>query len=361
MKPIYRYIIPAAVASTMMACSHTPQWTVDGKIEGAADRTMILEASDNGRWYPIDTIDINSAGQFKASHDAVGYPDIFRLRLDGKNLYFPVDSIETITVVAKADAFDTDYTLAGTTDAEMLMHVDRRVNDVVRRNGVKSISTDSTLKRELSGMLLGNPAGIVSYYIINKKVAGVPLFNPADKSDLRIIGAVANAFNQFRPTDPRSSYLKNLFLSHRMPTAAADTIHADQIGLIDIDLYDNSGKRHSLQQTADNNRVVLLNFTVYGADFSPALNVALNKLYKQYHQQGLEIYQIAFDGDEYQWRQSAKNLPWITVYNSAADADRYLMQYNVPAIPTAFIIKNGTIVERISDISKIENAVSAHM
>lgn len=362
MKSIIKYILSVATVASIASCSNEHQWTVDGKIEGAGGKTMILEASDNGRWYPIDTISINSTGQFKATHAAAGYPDIYRLRLDNKTLYFPIDSIETVTVVTNADAFDHDYTLSGSTSAEMLMHVDKRVMDAVEHGGAAKLAKDSLLKRELTGMLLGDPAGIVSYYIINKRVGGMPIFDPADKSDLRVIGAVANAFNQYRPMDPRSTYLKNLFLSNRatslLPT---DTIVAEELGLLDIELYDNKGNKKSLSQTAADNRVVLLNFTAYGLDVSPALNVALNNIYQHYHNQGLEIYQIAFDGDEYKWRQAAKNLPWICVYNSAADGNSHLVRYNVGAIPAAFIIKNGTLAARITDISKIESEVARHI
>lgn len=361
MNSISRYILAIAAVATIASCSHDPKWTVDGKIEGAEGKSMVLEASDNGRWYAIDTISINSTGQFKASHAAAGYPDIYRLRLDNKTLYFPIDSIETVTVVTNANAFDHDYTLSGSTAAEILMHVDKRVMDAVEHGGAAKLANDTLLKRELTGMLLGDPAGIVSYYIINKRVGGMPIFDPTNKTDLRVIGAVANAFNQFRPTDPRSAYLKNLFLSNRpLSSVPTDTIVAQELGLLDIELYDNKGKKQSLTKTAAGNSVVVLNFTAYGMEVSPALNVALNKLYERYHNQGLEIFQVAFDGDEYQWRQAAKNLPWICVYNSAADGDSHLARYNVGVLPAAFIIKNGSIAERVSDISKIESAVSKH-
>ena len=82
-------------------------------------------------------------------------------------------------------------------------------------------------------------------------------------------------------------------------------------------------------------------------DNSPELNIILNQLYTLYKNKGFEIYQIAFDPEEVEWKTSARNLPWITVWNSLADGDEVLANYNVGAIPMSFIISNGEIAKRV--------------
>ena len=89
----------AGAALALSACHGSNEWTVDGRIDGADGKTMVVEACDNGRWYPIDSVTLDGAGRFSISHPAAGYPDIYRLRLGDKMLYFPIDSIETVTVV----------------------------------------------------------------------------------------------------------------------------------------------------------------------------------------------------------------------------------------------------------------------
>lgn len=340
------------------------EWSIDGRIDGADGQVMLLEASDNGRWYPIDSVELGKSGSFSFSHPASGYPDIYRLRLGAKTLYFPIDSIETVTVVTNANAFDTEYTLAGTPAAEMLMQVDRRVMDVVARRGAGAVSTDSMLKRELGGMLLGDPSGIVSYYIINKKIGGNSIFNPSNKSDLRVIGAVANAYNQYRPNDPRTTYLRNLYLSNRpvQPGAPKDTIVANEVPIFEINLMDDKGETHSLEKLAKSGKVIVLNFTAYTAEGSPVFNVELNKVYEQYRDRGMAIYQVSVDDDEFQWRQAARNLPWVTVLNTKTDGQRNLLNYNVSEIPTTFIInRNGELVERVDDITTLSSVVAKYI
>lgn len=360
---IFKYSILGAVCCAVMtACSGGNEWRVDGNIEGADGQTMVLEASTNGRWFPIDSVKLGNSGDFYFKHEAAGYPDIYRLRLGEKSLYFPIDSIETVTVVAKASAFDTDYTLTGSESAEMLMHVDQRVREAISRNGLAALPNDTLLKRELGGMMLGDPAGIVSYYIINKRVGGVPIFNPSNKSDNRIIGAVANAFDQYRPNDPRTDFLRKVFLTNRSANSGkVTTIEAPEVSLFDIELYDNTGKKQSLRDVAAANKVVVLSFTVYGAEASPAYNVELNKVYDNYSKSGLQIYQIALDEDEYRWRQSAKNLPWVTVYNSQADGVKYLESYNVQSLPTTYLIVNGELVSRVADPAGIGREVAKYL
>lgn len=348
----------------LTGCKDSNSWTVKGVIADADGKTVVLEASDNGMWYALNSVTLDKSGRFSISEKAAGYPDIYRLNLDGQTVYFPIDSIETVTVNSNAPEFGSAYTVTGTTEADMLMYVDNRIKETVAAKGDVAV-TDSLLKRELSGMLLGNPAGIVSYYIINKKIGETPLYNPADKNDLRVIGAVANAFSSFRPNDPRTGYLKRLFLSNRRAqnsaTLPSDTLFVEEIPIFDINLSDNTGKTHSLKDVAAHNKVVVLNFTLYNVDASPAFNMELAKVYEKYRNSGLEIYQVSVDEDEFQWKQSAKNLPWITVYNSRADGASNMLNYNVSALPATFIISNGELAARVDDVSALASELKKYM
>lgn len=357
-----KYVSIACVVAVLSSCNSN-QWTINGEIEGAADKQIIIEASGNGWWYPIDTVEVSDNGKFAVSQDAAGYPDIYRLNLDGKMIYFPIDSIETISVKSNVERFDRDYQLSGSASADKMMKVDGLVNDVVAKRGEVAIATDSLLKREISTLLLENPSDIVAYYIINKKVGKTALFDAKNKADLRLIGAVANAFAQNRPNDPRTEYLKNLYLSNRsISTTVAnnDTVYIEEAPLFDIKLSDYKGRMHSL--SALKGKVVVLNFTMYGVEESTAFNIALAKIYEKRKNDGLEIFQVAAGGDEFQWKQAAKNLPWITVYNSPVTDAVNLINYNVTNLPTTFIInRQGEIVERVDDIATLDAKLNKYM
>ena len=91
------------------------------------------------------------------------------------------------------------------------------------------------------------------------------------------------------------------------------------------------------------------------------LCIKADKAYEKYHNSGLEIYQVGLDEDEFQWKQSAKNLPWITVYNPSTTGADLLMKYNVQALPATFIIANGELAKRVTDVTAISSDIAAHL
>ncbi|MCM1163887.1 MAG: AhpC/TSA family protein [Muribaculaceae bacterium] len=363
MKQIFTAAAAALCALCISCSSDSDKWGVKGTISGLSETdAIILEGNNQGYWYFIDSIKADKDGRFAYSHAPLGYPDIYRLRVADKSIYFPIDSIETVTVNASMPDITTSYTLSGTPQAENLARVDSMIAASAAQLGSQSVATDMTLKRQLGQMLLADPAGIVTYYIISKSIDGRPLFNPADRMDNRYIGAVANAFNERRPNDPRTNYLKNLFISNRKSSSTSEkTLQANLVGAFNIELYDNKGVKHSLLDLSKQGKVALLSFTAYGAEWSPAFNVELNKLYQKYKDSGFEIYQVSLDDNEYAWKEAAKNLPWITVLNDISNR-KALNDYNVTVLPTTFVInRNGEIVERVLSVEDLDRAVVAHL
>lgn len=363
MKKYLSIAISAVVATMMWNCGDANSWSIKGTIEGVDSTRLLLEAPGINGWYVLDSVLLEGDGDFEFSQPAVGYPEIFRLSANNHKVYFPVDSVETVKYNGYASAIDSAYSLAGSTSAEMMMTVDQKIAAVMAKGGEQTLATDSLLKRELSQMILGDNVGLISYYIINKRVGNITIFNVNDKKDLRIIGAVANKFAQQRPNDPRTASLKQLFLENRRVSTVGDgdTIHVAQTALFDIRLYDNEGKLQSLKEVASKGNVTILNFTIYGDEKSPLFNIGLNRIYEAYKTSGLEIYQVSVDESEALWKESAENIPWITVYNSKTDGASSLMNYNVNALPASFIIdRKGELAERVDDLSQLEKALKKY-
>ena len=349
------------LAIAMLASCSGNKFTVDGTIEGATDSlTMLLELSSNGEWQLVDSVRPGSTGAFSVSHEAPQWPSIYRLRLGDKSICFPIDSLDHITIKGRADAFGTSYELSGSDHAVAVMNIDKKAMELASAGNKEQLAA---WKQELSKQIIADPSGIVAYYAINKWVNGQPLYDPMNDSDLRIVGAVANAFNSFRPMDPRTNYLVNVLISgqRRRRAAQADTMYVAETALLPIKLQDYNGATHDLQQVAAAHRMVLLNFTVYQADFSPVFNKLLNDLYTKYKGSGLEIYQVSLDADNVAWRTAAQPLPWITVYDPMGEQSSVVGSYNVTGVPTTFVILNGEVVERIEDGALLPAAVARRL
>lgn len=357
-------ILPLAALAALSSCSDK-KWSAEGTITGVEGKQLIVEAPNgNGGWYPIDTVEIASDGSFKLQGDPFGHPELLRLSINGNAIYIPIDSLETISV--SADASDNRLTtrLSGSPAAERMQKVNDMIVEAIAKNGVEQAPFDQNLKRHLAEEILHDPSSIVAYYLVFHRVGNQLLFSPEDKSDLRIIGAVANAFTQNRPADPRTAMLKDLYLSNRRlhNPGSGETMVAQEIQYPEISLMDESGKVRNLSDITGKGKLVILSFIAYTDENSPALNVALNKVYSAHHPQDLEIYQIGFDTDEFAWKQSAKNLPWITVWNSPKDGDKVVADYNVGALPAIFIFnRNGDLVERVESLDRLESSVGRYL
>ena len=356
-----KIILMMTVIAALTACDGN-KFHIDGTIEGAGDTTtLVLEQSSNGEWLIVDSIKVGKNGKFSISAPAPEVPNIYQLRLGNQSICFPIDSLDHLTVKAKLPNIANDYTISGSEHAEQVMKIDK---EAMQFAGGKGTAAElQAWKDGLARQIAADPSGIVAYYAINKYIDGKPLFDPLNDNDLRIIGAVANSFNSFRPDDPRTEYLVNVLLDgqrRRRAVSANDTVYADVTSIIDIKLQDNNGKEQSLSAVAADNRIVLLDFTAYTTEISPQLNKLLNDIYQQYHNRGLEIYQVSVDQDNVARRQAAQNLPWITVFDPMSINSRNVGTYNVNGIPTTFIIKNGDIVERVEDASRLKAAVSKY-
>lgn len=356
----------AAMAAVMCSCGESG-FKVTGTIEGAADTTkMVLESSNSGRWFIIDSVKTTGNGNFTIKQPAPQFADVYRLRLGEKAIYFPIDSLDNIEIKTSIAGFGTDYELAGTDNAVKVMNIDKKALELSALPANEFDAKAGEWKHELAGQILSDPSSIVAYYIINKYIGDEPLFDPTNDFDFKIIGAVANAFNSFRPNDPRTAYMVNMLRSglatRYRATAKSDTMFVTETRILNIKLQDKKGVMQDLEEISGQGKVVLLNFTVYGAEFSPVCNKVLADVYRKYKAKGLEIYQVGMDSEEFQWRQSAVNLPWITVYDPMGLDSRNITAYNVTQLPLTYIIdRRGELVERVNDITDLDRAVAKHI
>lgn len=355
----------ATLAFLVCSCGGGNEYKVSGCIEGASDTTaMVLESSSNGYWFFVDSVKPNSKGEFSVKQEAPEFPGVYRLRIGDQSVYFPVDSIDNIEVNSKLATFATDYTLAGSDIAVAMMKIDKKAKTFVAKKDTKEFAD---WKTDLANQVLADPSGILAYYVINKYIGDEPVFSPLDNQDFKIIGAVANAYNTFRPRDPRTQYLVNVLLDGQRrrraeASAPTDTIYASELPIIDVDLQDNNGKQQKLSSYTTGGKVVLLCFTLNTADFSPVFNKALADAYRKFAGRGFEIYQIGYDDSEFQWRQAANNLPWVTVYDAMGVQSQNLVAYNVMALPTLFVInRQGEVCERITDYTRIESTIAKYL
>lgn len=378
MRKILSGFLPVLLACTVLfSCKQGETFKVTGNIVSAEGDTLYLEHRGLAGVSLLDSTVLKNNGAFAFKQPAPQNPEFYQLRIGKRIAVFAVDSTETLQINADASDWYNTFVVENSPANDQMKEVDaltrvaaRGIADLENRHKAGSIEDmdfleqlDATLqqyKRAVSKLILGNPSGATAYYAVFQKINDWLIFDPYNKQDYAMFGAVATSWNRYYPDTERTKHLYE-FTMNALKTRRQQEEHArllenipveEVAGLPDIVLPGVDGRKVPLSSL--DGKVVLLDFVVYGADFSPRHNIDLNSLYSRYRSQGFEIYQVSFDSDEHFWKTSAANLPWLTVRDPGSVNSTLLATYNVRQIPTAFLInREGDIIARIENYNQL--------
>lgn len=382
-KAIKKFILFTVIISGVLAaCQRSDNFTVEGTLNSAAGDTLYLEHRDLEGLKLIDSVVLKDNGVFKFKHQAIRNPEFYQLRLGNQVVVFAIDSTETLKITADASnlyktfVVEDSYTnsqmrlvdnltkkaATGINDLEK-SHTEGNLDDVGFINDLDSLLAE--YKIEISNLILSNPSSAAAYYAVFQKINDYLIFDPYNKKDYAMFGAVATSWNRYFPDTKRTKHLYDFTvnaLNYRRQQEREEALFENipietGSGLPDIVLPEVSGNNVALSSLKG--KVVVLDFVVYNAEYSPAHNIELNTIYNKYKSQGMEVYQVSLDSDEHFWKISAANLPWITVRDGASVNSSLLSRYNVREIPTSFIIdREGDIVSRLENLSQLSEELN---
>ena len=370
-------VLTLIIGCVFVSCKKGDTFSVEGNIQSAEGDTLYLEHRGLAGIVLLDSAILNDKGSFKFKEPAPKNPEFYQLRIRNKVVAFAVDSVESLRVTADASNLYGSFTVEDSYSNDQLRKVDdmrmkteQEINSLEKLHTAKEIdditflnSLDSVLtlyKKEISNLIIGNPSSAAAYYAVFQKINDYLIFDPYDKKDYPMFGAVATSWNRYYPETERTTHLYNFTVNALQTRRQLEkqeelfqniTVETES-GLPDISLPGVNGERISLSSLKG--KVVLLDFVVYSADFSPKHNIDLNSLYQRYNSRGFEIYQVSFDSNEHFWKTSADNLPWVTVRDPRSVSTPLLSLYNVREIPTSFIIdREGDLIGRVEDYSQL--------
>ena len=363
------------------ACNNSSDFIVKGVVAGADGQLMYLENVGISNVVTLDSIKLAPGGKFKFTEKRPEYPDFYRLRLNNQLINFAVDSTETISFVADAGTFATSYSVEGSENSKAIKAItlaqldanqaisrlrkeyeDKMISDTTYR--MKVLAAADAYKEVARKYIYSAPMSTAAYFALFQQIDGLLFFDLYDRKDVKAYGAVATSYDHAYPESPRSKHLYNLTLQSMKVLRAQrpvdySNVETKEISFLDIELPDVRGEVVKLSTVAPG-KVVLINFTAYQTEWSPALNMALGELYTKYHDQGLEIYQVSLDSDFHFWRNGASNLPWVTVRDPQSVYSQVAGLYNVKQLPALFILdRKGNLVKRVEDVKKLEADVKA--
>ena len=378
MKQIYTKLL--AVLCDMLlfftACKKNSDFTVEGVVSGADGQMMYLENVGVSTVELMDSVKLTAAGKFSFTKPRPAFPDFYRLRLNNQLINFSVDSTETISFVADAGTFATSYSVEGSENCKAIKNITLAQLDAnqaihrLRKESESGLLADSVYSRQVleaaeaykdvaRKYIYSAPMSAAAYFALFQQIDGLLFFDLYDKNDSKAYGAVATSFDHYYPESPRAKHLYNLALQsikviRSQRPMDLDKVEKKEVSFLDIELPDVHGENTKLSSVATG-KVVLINFTAYMSEWSPALNMEFGDLYTRYHDKGLEIYQISLDSDLHFWKNAASNLPWACVRDPQSVYSQTAALYNVKQLPAIFILdRKGNLVKRVDDVKKLE-------
>ena len=358
------------------ACKKNSDFTVEGVVSGADGQMMYLENVGVSTVELMDSVKLTAAGKFSFTKPRPAFPDFYRLRLNNQLINFSVDSTETISFVADAGTFATSYSVEGSENCKAIKNITLAQLDAnqaihrLRKESESGLLADSVYSRQVleaaeaykdvaRKYIYSAPMSAAAYFALFQQIDGLLLFDLYDKNDSKAYGAVATSFDHYYPESPRAKHLYNLALQsikviRSQRPMDLDKVEKKEVSFLDIELPDVHGENTKLSSVATG-KVVLINFTAYMSEWSPALNMEFGDLYTRYHDKGLEIYQISLDSDLHFWKNAASNLPWTCVRDPQSVYSQTAALYNVKQLPAIFILdRKGNLVKRVDDVKKLE-------
>jgi peroxiredoxin len=358
-----RVMIWLAAFSLLAACDKTPVAQVSATFENAKDSTVVLQKLNYNRLVPVDTIKTDAAGRIHRKIKLTGNDPYFYYFYLGGNpvaslILRPSDKV-TLTVPASGpfvvegseestlfQQVNNDFAAAAADLSALSSSVDEQSSEAEIKAANSRISKRYIdYKREAIKHVITHPRSITSAVVLFQKFSDdLPVFG--QESDAVIFQSTLDSLSKVYPKseyvlalrDEVDARRKSLELSNRLGEAY-------EIGFPDLVLPDVDGNTRMLSDL--NGKVILVSFWSVGQTEHKMLNVDLMDLYRKYHDQGLEIYQVSLDIDKPSWAATVRSqgLPWISVNDGYGVESPSVAAYNIVKIPTLYVIdRKGDIV-----------------
>lgn len=376
-----RIIVIAMAVFVLASCGEKTDFTIEGNIADAKDKTMYFEHIGVSKITVLDSVKLKDGGKFKLHHKRPDAPDFYRLRLDGHLINLAVDSTETITIQANDADFAKGYTVEGSRNCEVIkelsllqLQTSESYNQLQQSVNGGKISQEEYVEQSLAVFnnykdvakkyIFQDPKSSAAYFALFQQVNNLLIFDPYDKDDYKTYGAVATAWNQYYAGSLRSKHIYNLALQALKVIRGKRPVEYDvtnAVDYFDVELPGLNGTKLKLSESCKG-KVTLLDFTAYRIQESPAHNMALAEIYEKLKSQGFEIYQVSLDNDEHFWKNAASNLPWICVHDPESIYSQVAAVYNVKELPTSFLLnRSGEIVSRLDSYATLESEIKKQL
>jgi peroxiredoxin len=367
-------VLVALMAIVAAACSHTAK--IEGVIDGAPSSDVVVKMLDINKYQTLDTVRTDDGGRFSYKVEIEeGQPEFVYL-FDGEKRIASLLLNDGDEVFVKADTLG-NVSLEGSEESVKLMEIEKNFADVKAKmmDLSQSLSTASEdqaaqIRAELSKTYIDYYRSCVKYIMQNSRsMTVVPVLYQSFSETFPVFSQAVDAIHFKNMADslelvyPDSRYVQSLRSDAEKRLSQMELMSriasADAVDFLDIELPNQNGQKVKLSDV--HKEVTLIYFWTASDAAQKMFNLdVLLPVYKKYHDKGFEIYQVSLDVDNGMWARVIKEqkLPWTNVSDISAGASRYVMAYNLSALPSAFLVGgNGMSSTKITDAASLSAAV----
>lgn len=337
---------------------------IDGTLTDAASSEVIVKLLESNRYEVLDTVKTDASGHFSYKVDVTeGQPEFVYLFYGEKKIAsLLLEAGDKVGVVS-----DTlgHVTFEGSEESVKLAEVEKayaealgEFEDIALLMGAATDQADyDRLAADMSRAYVSYYRSRVKYIMENSKsLTVIPVFYQSLGENLPLFSQNTDAILFMNIADsletvyPESKYVKALRRDAQARFGYLELqeriVNAEEVGYPEIELPDLEGKMRKLSDMES--RVVIVCFWSAAQAQQNMFNIEFFKpLYEQYHSKGLDIYQVSLDVDKTLWATTVRGqkLPWTNVCDSRGAQSPYVALYNLTAVPAAFIIADGELVD----------------
>lgn len=361
-----KFISLAAIAFAVMSCGGPEQAAdvakVDGVIEGAPASEVVIGKLDVNQLVILDTLTTDQDGKFQYELEVKkGNPEFVYVYYEGAKVAsllleaddevavnVPVEGVPSVDgseESAKLIQVELEHAAMSAIFADYAAQLEnasqsqydkvvRQMTDNYREYNKKSIK-----------YVMENSHSLTAIPVLYRTLGDLPLF--AMSIDAVLFSSIADSL---ATVYPESKFVKSLRADADARMAELDLIRriemAEEVGYLDIELPGLDGSMKKLSEV--DSKVVLLYFWTSSRANQNNFNIdVLKKLYNDYHKKGFDIYQVSLDVDKVHWATTVmgQDLPWTNVCDIRGAASEYVTLYNLQALPAAFVISDGELVD----------------
>ena len=362
MSRLVKFLALGAAAVLAVSCGRSAK--IDAVVSGLPSSDVVVKLLNVNKFEVLDTVATDAAGKlsYKVAVEK-GQPEfVYLFHNDVKIASMILQCGDKVYV--EADTLG-NFTVEGSEESLKLAQVERDHAAVLARmTAMVQASNESSdkdalekLRKDLGQEYVTYYRNCVKYVMSNShSLSVVPVFYQNLGDNLPVFAQTTDAIHFKNVADsleiayPQSKYVKALRTEaeKRMKylELEARLMNAEQRAYPEIELPDLQAQKRKLSEV-DSKVVMVLFWTATNAEQKMFNLDVLKPIYEQFHGKGFEIYQVSLDVDKGLWARVVKEqgLPWINVCDTRSAASPFAAAYNIPALPAAFIIANGELVD----------------